>query len=339
MAEQVKELTGTQKVAIVLMNLDPVRASSVMKQFSDVEAEEITSEIIRLRRVDPEIADKALGEFHELATTGRVGSRGGRDFAQGLLEASFGSERAAGVLSRVASSMAGRAFEFLDEAEPAQIVTLLDGEMPQTCALVLAHLRPAHASKVMAGLPDDLRTEVARRIATMTSATPESIALVAQSLKERSAAVVAPNAAAEVVGGVQPLVDIINRSDINTERAVLAGLDEVDPELAEEVRSRMLTFGDIVKLEKRDVQQVLRGIDSVVLAVAMKGAAEPVLAAIRENLSERNRELLDDEIRTMGPTRKSQVEEARADVVRAIRELEESGGITVHRTEEDGFVD
>jgi flagellar motor switch protein FliG len=339
MAEQVKELTGTQKVAIVLMNLDPVRASTVMKQFSDAEAEEITSEIIRLRRVDPDIADKALDEFHELATSGRVGSRGGRDFAQGLLEASFGSERAAGVLSRVASSMAGRAFEFLDEAEPAQIVTLLDGEMPQTSALVLAHLRPAHASKVMAGFPDDLRTEVARRIATMTSATPESITLVAQSLKERSAAVVAPNAVAEVIGGVQPLVDIINRSDINTERAVLAGLDEVDPELAEEVRSRMLTFGDIVKLEKRDVQQVLRGIDNVVLAVAMKGAAEPVIATIRENLSERNRELLDDEIRTMGPTRKSQVEEARADVVRAIRELEASGGITIHRSEEDGFVE
>lgn len=339
MAEQVKELTGTQKVAIVLMNLDPVRASTVMKQFSDAEAEEITGEIIRLRRVDPDIADRALGEFHELATSGRVGARGGRDFAQGLLEASFGTERAAGVLSRVASSMAGRAFEFLDEAEPAQIVTLLDGEMPQTCALVLAHLRPAHASKVMAGFPGDLRTEVARRIATMTSATPESITLVAQSLKERSAAVVAPNAAAEVVGGVQPLVDIINRSDINTERAVLAGLDEVDPQLAEEVRSRMLTFGDIVKLEKRDVQQVLRGIDNVILAVAMKGAAEPVVATIRENLSERNRELLDDELRTMGPTRKSQVEEARADVVRAIRELEASGGITIHRSEEDGFVD
>ncbi len=339
MAEQVKELTGTQKVAIVLMNLDPVRASAVMKQFSDAEAEEITSEIIRLRRVDPDVADQALNEFHELATSGRVGARGGRDFARGLLEASFGSERAAGVLNRVASSMAGKAFEFLDDAEPSQIVTLLDGEMPQTCALVLAHLRPAHASKVMAGFPDDLRTEVARRIATMTSATPESIALVAQSLKERSAAVVAPSAAAEVVGGVQPLVDIINRSDINTERAVLAGLDEVDPQLADEVRSRMLTFGDIVKLEKRDVQQVLRGIDNLVLAVAMKGASEAVLATIRDNLSERNRELLDDEIRTMGPTRKSQVEEARADVVRAIRELEASGGITIHRSDEDGFVD
>ncbi len=339
MAEQVKELTGTQKVAIVLMNLDPVRASTVMKQFSDAEAEDITSEIIRLRRVDPDIADQALNEFHELATSGRVGARGGRDFAQGLLEASFGSERAAGVLNRVASSLAGKAFEFLDEAEPSQIVTLLDGEMPQTCALVLAHLRPAHASKVMAGFPGDLRTEVARRIATMTSATPESIALVAQSLKERSAAVVAPSAAAEVVGGVQPLVDIINRSDINTERAVLAGLDEVDPQLADEVRSRMLTFGDIVKLEKRDVQQVLRGIDNLVLAVAMKGASEPVVATIRDNLSERNRELLDDELRTMGPTRKSQVEEARADVVRSIRELEATGGITIHRGDEDGFVE
>lgn len=339
MADPIKELTGTQKVAVILMNLDPARASTVMKQFSEAEAEEITGEIIRLRRVDADLADQALNEFHDLAVSGRVGARGGRQFAQGLLEASFGSERAAGVLSRVANSMAGKAFEFLDDAEPSQIVTLLDGEMPQTCALVLAHLRPAHASKVIGGLPDDLRTEVAHRIATMVSATPESIAMVAQALKERSAAVVAPHAAVEVIGGVQPLVDIINRSDINTERAVLAGLDEIDPELAIEVRSRMLTFEDIVKLEKRDVQQVLRGIDHVILAVAMKGASEAVITKILDNLSERNRELLDDEMKTMGPTRKSQVEEARADVVRAIRELEESGGITIHRAEEDGFVD
>ena len=335
----VKELTGTQKAAVVLMNLAPAQAAEVMKQFSDQEAEEITAEIIRLRRVDPDLAEQALNDFHDIATTGRTSARGGRDAANGLLEAAFGSERAAGVLSRVASSMAGKAFEFLDEAEPSQIVTLLDGEHPQTTALVLAHLRPAHASKVMAGLADDRRTDVARRIATMTSATPESISLVANALKERSAAVVAPRNAVEVIGGVQPLVDIINRSDINTERSVLAGLDETDPELAAEVRSRMLTFADIVKLEARDVQQVLRGIASNTLAIALKGASEPVNQKIRENLSERNRELLDDELGAMGRVRQSQVEEARADVVRSIRELEESGGITVHRNDEDGFVD
>jgi flagellar motor switch protein FliG len=339
MVETVKDLTGTQKVAVVLMNMAPDGAAAVMKQFTEAEAEEIAAEIIRLRRVDTDVTDKTLGEFYDIAVTGRVHAQGGRKFAEGLLEGAFGTARAAGVLSRVANSLAGKAFEFLDDADPSQIVTLLDGEMPQTSALVLAHLRPAHASKVLAGLPDEIRVGVARRIATMTSATPESISVVAQALKERSAAVVGANAATEVVGGVQPLVDIINRADVNTERAVLAGLEASDPELAEEVRSRLVTFADVVKLEPRDVQQVLRGIDTEVLAVAMKSASEQVIATIRSNLSERNRELLDDELRTMGPARKSQVEEARAGVVRAIRELEENGGIVIHRTDEDGFVE
>lgn len=334
-----KDLSGTQKVAVVLMNMDPAGAAAVMKQFSESEAEAIAAEIIRLRRVDAAIADQALVEFYDIAITGRANGQGGRRFAEGLLEGAFGSERAAGVLSRVANSLAGKAFEFLDDAEPSQIVTLLDGEMAQTSALVLAHLRPAHASKVLAGFPEEIRVGVARRIATMTSATPESISVVAAALKERSAAVVNTNTVAEVVGGVQPLVDIINRSDINTERAVLAGLEAMDPALAEEVRSRMVTFADIVKLEARDVQAVLRGIPTETLAVAMKGASELVTATIHDNLSERNRELLGDETRTMGPTRKSQVEEAQAEVVRAIRELEENGGIVIHRSDEDEFVD
>lgn len=332
-------LTGTQKVAVFLMGLAPDHAALLLKQMSDSEAEEITAEIIRLRRVDPDVAEQVFSEVHDMASSGRVDTRGGRDLAIGLLEGAFGSERAAGVLDRVTSSMAGKAFEFLDATEPSQIIILLEGEHPQTAALVLAHLRPAHGAKVLSGLPDDRRTDIARRIATMTSATPESIALVAQSLKERSATVVAPKNAVEVIGGVQPLVDIINRSDVATERAVLAGLNKSNPELAAEVRSRMFTFADIVKLEARDVQQVLRGINSNTLSVALKGVSEAVNAKIRENISERNRELLDDELSALGRVRQSQVEEARADVVRAIRELEESGGITVHRNDEDGFVD
>lgn len=336
---RVTELTGTQKAAVVLMNMAPDRAASVLKEFTDAEAEDITSEIIKLRRVSPEATDQAITEFYEVAMNGRVDARGGRSFAAGLLEATFGADKAAGLMNRVTNSMAGKSFEFLDEAEPAQILTLIDGEMPQTIALVLAHLRPAHASTVLAGLSDDIRTDVAQCIATMTSATPETITMVSQSLRTRAAAVVSPRSASEVVGGIQPLVDIINRADLNTERAVLEGLDERDPELAEEVRSRMLTFADIVKLESRDIQQVLRGVSNPALAIAMRGASELVTTKIRENLSERNRELLDDEISSMGPIRISQVEEARAEVVRAIRELEESGGITLHRGDEDAYVD
>jgi len=331
-------LSGIQKVAIVLVNMAPAVAAQVLKQFSDAEAEEIAAEIVRLREVDPAVIDDALGEFYDLSIRGSWRGRGGRGVAAGLLEASFGPDRAAGVMNRMASSMAGRAFEFLDQAEAGQVWSLLDGELPQTIALVLAHLRPEHASQILAGVEGSLRTDIAQCIATMGTATPEAVRLVADTLRLRAGAVVGSRDAVEVVGGVQPLVEIINKADISTERALLEALDERDPELAEEVRSRMLTFADIVKLERRDVQQVLRGIDVTVLAMAMKGTSDSVIEVIRSNLSERNRTILDEESRTLGPVRLSMVEESRAEIVRAIRELAAEGAITVLRGDEEEYV-
>jgi len=332
-------LTGPQKVAVILMQMEQSRAATVMQQFSEDEAAEITTEIVRMRRVDAAVAESTVAEFHELSVSGQHQPRGGHDVAIGLLEASFGSERAAGVMERLASNMARKTFEFLDEADPGQVVALLDGELPQTIALVLAHVRPPQASAVLAGLDLDVRADVAQAIATMGTATPEAVGIVAATLKIRAGAVVAPRDQIEVVGGIQPLVEIINRSDSATERALLDGLDARDPELAEEVRSRMLTFEDIVRLETRDIQQVLRGIDAAVLALAMKGAPSAVTEVIRGNVSARNAELLDDELASLGPVRRSQVEEARAEVVRAIRELEALGSITVHRADDDALVE
>jgi flagellar motor switch protein FliG len=332
-------LTGTQKVAVVLMTMDQQRAAEVMKQFSESEAAEIVAEIVQLRRIDAAAMDSAVAEFHDLTSAGGRNPRGGHAVAVGLLEKSFGSERAAGVMSRVATSMAGKAFEFLDAVDPHQVLVLLDGELPQTIALVLAHLRPDHASAILSGLDAPLRTDVAQCIASMGTAAPEAVRVVTDILKKRIGAVAASRDSAAVVGGVQPLVEIINRADVNTERALLEALDERDPVLAEEVRSRMLTFADIVRLENRDVQLVLRGIDSAVLAVAMKGSTESVVDSIRRNLSERNREILGDEVAALGPVRVSQVEEARATIVRSIRDLAAQGVITVQRADEDDFVD
>jgi len=334
-----RPLTGPQKVALILMQMDTASAAEVMKQFTELEAEEISAEIVRMRRVDEDVVDQTLGEFHRLTRSGRTPSRGGKDAALGLLEASFGAERAAGVMDRLASNLAGQSFDFLDDAEPGQVVALLDGELPQTIALVLAHLKPGQASAVLAGVDESVRTDVAQAFATMGTATPEAVGIVAGVLRSRAGAVVSPRESVEVVGGIAPLVEIINRSDVATEKAVLDGLEARDPELAEDIRSRMLTFEDIAKLESRDIQQVLRGIDSKVLATAMKGAPSPVVETIRANVSERNRELLDDELQSMGPVRVSQVEEARAEVVRSVRELEAQGVITVHRAEEDELVD
>ncbi|MEY9952189.1 flagellar motor switch protein FliG [Leifsonia sp. EB34] len=336
---KVANLTGAQKAALILMNLDQAAAARVMQQFSETESAEIAAEIVALNRVDRTQAEAALEEFHELAVRHQARVSGGRSAAIGLLEASFGTERAAGVMSRVASSLAGRAFEFLDTAEPAQIALLLDGELSQTMATVLAHLRADQASRVLAALKPEIRTDVAHCIATMGSVSPEVARTVADTLRSRAGSVVKITGQQDAIGGVQPLVDIINRSSVANERALLEELDERDPELAAEVRSRMLTFADIVKLEPRDVQQVLRGIDVSMLAIAMKGSPDATREVIRANLSERNLEVLDEESSVLGSIRLSRVEEARAEIVRAIRDLEAEGQITVHRSDEDEYVE
>lgn len=331
-------LTGTQKAAAVLMQFSQSAAAAVMGHLTDAEAEAIAAEIVKMRRVQPEMADAVIEEFHGLAVRGRHAAQGGKDFAAGLLAATFGSEKAAGVMDRLASSMAGKPFEFLEEAEPGQLLSLLEDELPATIALVLAHLRPDRASAALAGLTGELRADVAQAIATMGAATPDAVGIVAATLKQRALAVVGPREQTAVIGGVQPLVDIINRSDVATERALLEELAIRDPALAEEVRSRMLTFADLVKLDNQDVQLVLRGIDANTLALAMKGAPIPVGDAIRANISERNRELLEFELEALGPVRSSEVEQARADIVRIVRELEAEGEITIRRGDEDDIV-
>jgi flagellar motor switch protein FliG len=329
-----RPLTGVQKAAVVLMQLSQPRAAEVLKRLSESEAEEVAAEIMRMRHVDDAQVESALREFHQRAATGRQSARGGRDFAAELLEASFGTERATGLMQRLGSSLGGKAFEFLDAADAKSIANLLDGELPETVALVLAHLAPMQASAVVGNLAPEIKADVAQAIATMGTAAPDAVALVAETLRHRTRSV-APKEQVEIVGGVQPLVEIINRADVATERELLAALEERDPALAEEVRARMLTFDDIVRFEARDVQQILRGLTPPVLALAIKGAPDAVSTVIRENMSERNRELLDDELGLLGAVRKQQVEEARAEVVRQIRQLEAEGVIALARADEE----
>jgi len=329
-----KALTGVQKAAVVLMQLSQARAAEVLRHLGEAEAEDVAAEIVRMRHVDDVQADAALREFHERASSGRRGARGGRDFAAELLEASFGADRATGLLERLAPAVGGKAFEFLDAADATQVANLLDGELPETVALVLAHLGAQQASAVVGHLAPDTKADIAQAIATMGTAAPEAVAVVAETLRHRARAVT-PKEQVEIVGGVQPLVEIINRADVATERELLEALEARDPALAEEVRARMLTFDDIVRFEARDVQQILRGLSPQVLALAVKGASESVSQSIRDNMTERNRELLDDEIGMLGAVRKQQVDEARAEVVRQIRALESEGVVSLARPDEE----
>lgn len=330
-----ENLTGTQKVALVLMQMERAQASEVLRHFSEFEADEVIAEIVRLRRVDRSIAEEVVTEVFTAISSGAPLPRGGRDFAAGLLNDTFGSAQADAVMNRLASTMAGKSFDFLEAVDPKHISVMLDDELPQTVALVMAHLKPDMASAVLAGVEPDRRTDVATCLATMGPASPDAVRTVADVLKSRMGAAVAPTEPLAAVGGIDPLVEIINRSSVTVERELLESLTLKDKELAEEVKSRMLTFADLVRFDRRGVQRVLRGINPSSLALALKGAPENVVRVARENITERNREILDAEMHSLGPVRMSQVDEARADIVRVIRELEQEGGISIQRVEEE----
>jgi len=329
-------LTGTQKAAMLLLQLGRDRAARVIAQMETHEIEEVTAEILRLDRIDQTQADEVMEEFYAVSIDG-PGIGGGRGLAQQLLEASMGAEQAAGMIERLQTTMAGQPFDFLQQADARQVLSLLSGEHPQTIALVLAHLRPEHASAIMAGLGPDMQAEVAHRIALMERASPDVVKVVAESLNRKASTVLSPQEMS-AVGGLEPLVEIINRADPTTEKGILEGLQTRDEALAEEVRSRMFVFADIVLLEDRAMQLVLRQVETSSLSVALKGVSEPVRDKILHNLSERARENLLEEIDMLGPVRLSQVEEARSTIVQVIRGLEEGGQIVIRRDSEDEYV-
>ncbi|WP_448070891.1 flagellar motor switch protein FliG [Georgenia yuyongxinii] len=337
-ATGVGQLTATQKAAVVLLQIGHERAAKVLAELSEQEVEEITAEIVRIENVPQGTADAVMKEFHRQLSTGAptIG-HGGLSYAQRLLEASFGPEKAAGVLNRLSTMMAGQPFDFLQQADARQVQSLISGEHPQTMALVLAHLRPDRASAIMAGLEPELRTDVAHRIALMERASPEVVKIVAENIERKATAVLTPGDMT-AVGGVAPLVEILNRSDPGTEKQILDALGERDSDLAEQVRGMMFTFEDIILLDDRAVQLVLRQVDIATLAVALKGAPTTVGDKTRRNLSERARDNLREEMDLSGPVRLSEVQEARGNIITVIRGLEESGQIVIRRDGEDDYV-
>ncbi|WP_062517486.1 flagellar motor switch protein FliG [Demequina gelatinilytica] len=330
-------LTGTQKAALVLIQMGREAASGVMAQLSENEMELVTAEITRLKSVDEATVAEVLEEFQRTATRALTVASGGYSYAKKLLEETLGREKAAEVLERLKSQVQVQPFEFLMHADARQVVSLLSGEHPQTIALVLAHLRPEHASAIMAGFSPETQTIVARRIATMEGASPDVVGLIADQLKLKATNLITSQELTSV-GGVQPLVEIINRADAATEKLILEGLTEQDPELADQIRQLMFVFADITMLEDRAIQLVMRSVETGTLATALKGADDSVRDKILRNMSERARENLVEEIDALGPVRISLVEEARSKVVQVIRGLEERGEIMISRDGEDEYV-
>jgi flagellar motor switch protein FliG len=333
-AVAVRGLSGVQKVALVLMNMSTERAAAVLRNLDEAQALEVTTEMSRLRSADGRDAVKAVQAFRaQLKKAELPAARSGKEAAASLLQASFEPDRAASMIERIEAPGGTAAFAFLEPLEPPRIVELLRFESPETVAFVLVQLAPGFAAKILMAHHPDRRIDIAQCVATMGTPVPEAAAVVADVLRTR-----ARNAAAKPVGTepeedqapaarVQPLVDIMNHAEPAAEGDLLAGLRDRDSDLADQVRAKLLAFEDVPRLQDRDLQQVLRGLDVAQLAVALKGAPEEIADAIKANMSERNRTALGEEAAELGRLPRKAVEEARNLVVRAIRELAGTAGL------------
>lgn len=329
---------GTRKAAILLMRLGKEKSAEILSHLSESEVETIMGEIARLDTVGVAETQAVIKEAAEMLAARSAISRGGLHYAQQLLEQSLGKERAAEIMERLHAAAVQMPFQFLHQADPAQLRSFIVDEHPQVIALVLAHMTPDKASLLLSGLPADQQAQVAHRIAVMDRTSPDIVRAVEATLERKLSSMLQPQEHSKV-GGLDPLVNIINRSDRSTERQIVEGLEALDAALADEVKSRMFMFEDIVQLDDRSVQQVLRQVETAQLALALKGVPDNVRAKITRNLSSRAGESLGEEIDLMGPVRLTQVEEAQQGIIRTIRQLEEQGQIMVRRGGDDEFVE
>ncbi len=322
--------SGVQKAAILLMQVGKERAALILRALRESEVAEIMAEVARINHLEPAEIEEVLAEFRDTYVARSHIAQGGYQTARELLEASLGNDKAEEILENLGVTLMAAPFEFLKRADSRQVLSYLQDEHPQTIALVLAHMNSAAAALVMSALTEELQRDVAERIAKMDRTSPEVIEHV-EAILERKLSTVIQQSDFSTAGGLQSLVDILNNADRGTERLILEGLDQNDPQLADDVRSRMFVFEDIITLDDRSVQLVLRSVDAKELSVALKGVEQDVRDKILKNMSERAAANLADEIKLLGPVKLKTVEESQAAVVRVIRTLEESGQIIMSR--------
>jgi flagellar motor switch protein FliG len=293
----------------------------------DDEIEQLTLDLSTLGAIEPEMREAVVEEFHTMMVANRYVTQGGIDYARNLLESAIGPERALEILTRLQSSLQEIPFDFLKKADPGQICTFIQDEHPQTIALILAHLDPQVSAFVLSALPQNVRADVVIRIATMDRTPPEIVHEIERVLERKMANVFTQGFT--FAGGVKEVAEILNRIERGTEKGIMTDLSERDPELADEISRLMFTFEDLIHVEDSGIQKALREIEQKDLALALKSTNEAVKEKILKNLSERAREMINEEMEFMGPVRLRSVEEAQQKIVAVIRRLEESGEVVV----------
>ena len=335
-AKRKLEIKGRKKAAVLLVSLGPDRAAEVFKHLRDDEIETLSLEMAKLQRVDAFTQATVLEELAATVEAYDSLLAGGVDYAREVLERALGPERALEIIGRLSSVIEMRPFEFLRRTPAEQLVTFLRNESPQTVALVVANLHTTLASQVLANLPSGEQAEIALRIARMGETSPEVVKQVEGVMKKKLDSVVQQEYS--TAGGIKSLAEILNHTDRSTERNVLDSLTEADEELAAEVRRLLFVFEDIVKLDDRSIQLVLREADQKDLALALRGVNDDVKERILSNMSERGAQMLVEEMAYQPPQRKRVVEEAQGRIVAIVRKLEEAGALVLSRGEEDAVV-
>jgi flagellar motor switch protein FliG len=334
--EEPGAMSGSRKVAVLLMSIGPERAAAILRQLAPDEMSEVLREITTLEDVDSNVVNAVIGDFAVTASTRRDAIPGGTSFARDLLLRSVGEQQAAEMLSELGLAPVSDRFVGLSALSLDELTELLAAEHPQTIAVVLSHLRPEQAAGVLARLDPAIQQTVAIRIATMEATPASAIDAIERSLERRVAEMsVETEHTGPAIDGVQRLIDVLVRSNKEIEKLIVEGLALHDEELAEEVRAKLFVFEDIVKLDDRAVQQILRQVDSRELAIALKDVAPAVEQKVMSNMSSRAAENLRDEIEVLPPLKKTQVAESRTAIVKIIRTLEESGDIVISRLSDD----
>ena len=323
------ELTGVQKAAVLLITLGPEKSASIFKHLKEEEIEELTLEIANTRSISPQEKEDVLNEFYQVCLAQQYIAEGGIGYAKELLEKALGEQKAQDVITKLTASLQVRPFEFIRKTDPSQVLNFIQDEHPQTIAMILSYLSPAQSAMILGALTPEKQADVAKRIAMMDRTSPDVIKEVERVLERKLASLL--NQDYTIVGGVDAIVDILNTVDRGTEKHIMESLEIEQPELADEIRKKMFVFEDILLLDDRAIQRVLRDVDNNDLGIALKGANEEVQNVIFKNLSKRLSAMIKEDMEFMGPVRMKDVEEAHQKIVGIIRKLEDSAEIVISR--------
>ena len=332
----VDSLSPREKAAVLLISLGKESSAQIYKHLTGEEIEQLTLTITSIRRVEPSVKEAVIEEFHEICMAQRYISEGGIEYARQILDSALGSDKASELIRKLSSSLQVRPFDFVRKADPAQVINFLQNEHPQTIALILSYLDAVQAAAILGSLPQEKQASVIARIATMGATSPEYIREAERILERKLSTMGA--AEHTIVGGIDSIVAILNSVDRSTEKHILESLDEDNGELADEIRSRMFVFEDIVKLSNQAVQRVLKEVENNELAIALKGATKEVSTLIFNNISKRLQDMIKEDMEFMGPVRVRDVEENQQKIVNIIRRLEDAGEIIISRGSEDEVI-